>query len=70
MPPTFRDTEGGRNIRSIFRLRIGVRRGMRQSAGMMINYRYDLARIDANHEAYRATGKRALSSPMKSLLND
>ena len=45
-------------------------RGMRQSAGMMINYRYDLARIDANHEAYRATGKRALSSPMKSLLND
>ena len=45
-------------------------RGMRQSAGMMINYRYDLARIDANHEAYRATGKRALSSAMKSLLND
>ena len=26
-------------------------RGMRQSAGLMINYRYDLARIDANHEA-------------------
>ncbi|MFO1128216.1 MAG: malonyl-CoA decarboxylase [Rhodospirillales bacterium] len=45
-------------------------RGMRQSAGMMINYRYDLARIDANHEAYRANGKRALSSSMKSLLND
>ncbi len=45
-------------------------RGMRQSAGMMINYRYDLARIDANHEAYRANGKRALSSAMKSLLND
>ena len=25
-------------------------RGIRQSAGLMINYRYDLARIDANHE--------------------
>ena len=70
MPPTFRDTEGGRNIRSIFRLRIGVRRGMRQSAGMMINYRYDLPASIANGEAYRATGKRALSSAMKSLLND
>ncbi len=45
-------------------------RGMRQSAGMMINYRYDLSRIDANHEAYRASGKRALSSAMKSLLSD
>ncbi|MFO1154704.1 MAG: malonyl-CoA decarboxylase [Rhodospirillales bacterium] len=45
-------------------------RGMRQSAGLMINYRYDLSRIDANHEAYRASGKRALSSAMKGLLTD
>jgi hypothetical protein len=34
----------------------------------MINYRYDLARIDANHEAYRSTGKPALSSSLKTLL--
>ena len=45
-------------------------RGLRQSAGMMINYRYDLARIDANHEAYRATGRRVLSSAVKSLVDD
>lgn len=44
-------------------------RGLRQSAGIMINYRYDLARIDANHEAYRSSGKRALSSAVKSLLD-
>jgi len=35
----------------------------------MINYRYDLARIDANHEAYRASGKVALSSAVKTLLD-
>ena len=44
-------------------------RGLRQSAGIMINYRYDLARIDANHEAYRSSGKRALSSAVKNLLD-
>jgi malonyl-CoA decarboxylase len=45
-------------------------KGLRQSAGMMINYRYDLSRIDANHEGYRSTGKRAISSAIKSLLDD
>lgn len=45
-------------------------RGLRQSAGMMINYRYDLARIDSNHEAYRANGKVAVSSAVKGLLDD
>lgn len=45
-------------------------KGLEQSAGMMINYRYDLARIDANHEAYRGSGKPALSSAMRSLLKE
>jgi malonyl-CoA decarboxylase len=45
-------------------------RGMRQSAGMMINYRYDLSRIDANHEAYRENGRRAASAAMRALLAD
>jgi len=45
-------------------------KGLRQSAGMMINYRYDLNRIDSNHEAYRAGGKRAVSSTVRGLLND
>lgn len=43
-------------------------KGLEQAAGMMINYRYDLARIDANHESYRSTGKPALSSQMRTLL--
>lgn len=45
-------------------------KGLEQAAGMMINYRYDLARIDANHESYRSTGKPALSSQMRALLKD
>lgn len=45
-------------------------KGLRQSAGLMINYRYDLARIDANHESYRSTGRRAISSAIKGLLGD
>ncbi|MCU0837509.1 MAG: malonyl-CoA decarboxylase [Rhodospirillales bacterium] len=44
-------------------------RGLQQSGGLMVNYRYDLGKIDANHEAYRANGKRAISSQVKSLLN-
>ncbi len=45
-------------------------KGLRQSAGMMINYRYDLGRIDSNHEGYRSGGKRAVSTSVRSLLND
>jgi malonyl-CoA decarboxylase len=45
-------------------------RGLAQSAGMMINYRYDLAKIDGNHESYRTNGKRALSAAIKGLVSD
>ncbi len=41
---------------------------LQQSAGMMINYRYDLARIDANHESYRTTRRPAVSSAIKAML--
>ena len=43
-------------------------KGLWQSAGMMINYRYDLARIDTNHESYRSSGRRAISSAIKAFL--
>jgi malonyl-CoA decarboxylase len=46
------------------------RRGLEQSSGMMINYRYDLSRIDSNHEGYRSKGKIAVSSTVKSLMKD
>lgn len=42
--------------------------GLNQSAGMMVNYLYNLAKIEANHEAYRSRCKISASSGMKSLL--
>nr|WP_308219584.1 malonyl-CoA decarboxylase family protein [Azospirillum argentinense] len=42
-------------------------KGVRQSCGMMINYRYKLGEIDANHEAYRGEGKVNASSAIRSL---
>jgi len=41
-------------------------KGMRQSAGLMINYLYKLSEIDRNHESYSAQGKVALSSQIRS----
>jgi len=41
--------------------------GMKQAAGLMINYLYDLDAIDANHEAYTGTGKVNVSAEIKSL---
>jgi malonyl-CoA decarboxylase len=42
-------------------------KGFRESAGLMVNYLYDLDAIEANHEAYVGTGKRAASTAMKRL---
>lgn len=43
-------------------------RGLAQSAGIMVNYLYKLADIEANHEAYSGQGKYALSASVKALL--
>lgn len=43
-------------------------KGMQQSLGLMINYLYKLDEIEANHEAYSASGKVAASSDIKALL--
>ena len=42
-------------------------KGLKQSCGMMINYRYKLGEIDANHEAYTGEGKVNASSSIRSL---
>ncbi|MBP2226884.1 malonyl-CoA decarboxylase [Azospirillum agricola] len=43
------------------------RKGLKQSCGMMINYRYRLGEIDANHEAYSGDGRIITSSAIRSL---
>jgi malonyl-CoA decarboxylase len=43
-------------------------KGVEQSAGMMLNYLYDLNRVEDNHEAYTSEGKIRISSAMRSVL--
>jgi malonyl-CoA decarboxylase len=43
------------------------KKGLEQSAGIMINYLYRLADIEANHEAYRGEGRVAASSAVRNL---
>ncbi|PWC33308.1 malonyl-CoA decarboxylase [Azospirillum sp. TSO35-2] len=42
-------------------------KGLKQACGMMINYRYRLGEIDANHEAYTGEGRIITSSAVRSL---
>jgi len=44
------------------------KKGIAQSAGLMINYLYKLDAIDANHEAYTGEGRIPLSSGLKALV--
>lgn len=43
-------------------------RGLRQSAGIMVNYRYKLEEIEANHEAYTGEGRIAAAPAVRGLL--
>ena len=43
-------------------------KGREQSAGMMLNYLYDLGRVEDNHEAYTSEGKVRISSALRSIL--
>ncbi|WP_439577890.1 malonyl-CoA decarboxylase [Elioraea sp.] len=42
-------------------------KGIKESAGLMVNYLYDRDAIETNHEAYVGEGKRAASTAMKRL---
>lgn len=43
-------------------------KGLKQSAGIMVNYLYDPGEIESNHEAYRLHGKVALAKDVRRLL--
>jgi malonyl-CoA decarboxylase len=43
---------------------------MAQSYGMMVNYLYDLGAIEANHEAFRQSGRVAASAAVAALLKN
>jgi malonyl-CoA decarboxylase len=43
-------------------------KGRQQSAGIMVNYLYDLEKIEINHEAYFEAGEIAAAGSIKRLL--
>jgi malonyl-CoA decarboxylase len=43
-------------------------KGLRQAAGLMVNYRYDLDDIEANHEAYMRDGRIVLGNDVAKLI--
>ncbi|NNM74826.1 malonyl-CoA decarboxylase domain-containing protein [Enterovirga aerilata] len=45
-------------------------KGMREGAGLMVNYLYDLGTIEAHHEAYANQGVVAASGPVQRQLRD
>src|SRR5262249_1866386 len=45
-------------------------KGMRESAGIMVNYLYRLDDIEENHEAYANTGEVVASNSVKKLLKN
>ncbi|UFN46842.1 malonyl-CoA decarboxylase [Roseomonas sp. OT10] len=45
-------------------------KGLRESLGLMVNYLYDPARIEQNHEAYAGEGKRAAASALRRLAKE
>ena len=43
-------------------------KGLRQSAGIMVNYLYDLDRIEENHDEYFDQGRISASKNLRKLL--
>ena len=44
-------------------------KGLKQSAGLMVNYYYELGKIEERSQAYRNSGKVSVSSKVKKLIN-
>jgi malonyl-CoA decarboxylase len=44
-------------------------KGLRNSAGIMVNYLYDLKTVDTNHEVFSKTGKVIASREIQNLLD-
>ncbi len=63
----FHLTNGARIERINWAADLSVK-GLSQSAGLMVNYLYNLPHIEKNHEAYRSSGEVAASSMVRKML--
>lgn len=59
----------GARVHGLFWLADPSARGMRQSYGMMVSYRYDLDEVDRNHERFLRNGQIAASSRLLRLVS-
>ena len=59
----------GASLKNIHWLGDTSEKGVRQSAGMMVNYLYDLDAVEANHEAYALEGTVKTTREIKALPN-
>jgi malonyl-CoA decarboxylase len=59
----------GASLKNIHWLGDRSQNGFSQSAGMMVNYLYDLKTVDTNHEAYSRDGKVIAAREVQSLLD-
>lgn len=57
----------GASLKNIHWMADTSEKGYRQSAGMMVNYLYDLDAIEANHEAYAGNGTISTTREIRSL---
>jgi malonyl-CoA decarboxylase len=64
----FHLTNGAR-VNRIFWLADTSARGLRQSYGMMVSYRYELGEVDRNHERYLSNGTIAAARRVQGLLD-
>ncbi len=60
--------DNGARVNRILWLADTSARGMQQSLGMMVSYRYDLGEVDQNQEKFLRDGKIAAASRVRSLL--
>ena len=59
----------GARVNRIFWLADTSARGLRQSYGMMVSYRYDLSEVEQNHEEFLQSGRVAAARRVKRLLD-
>ncbi|MBM3504313.1 MAG: MCD, Malonyl-CoA decarboxylase MCD [Alphaproteobacteria bacterium] len=60
----------GASVHDVHAMADVTAKGLRESAGVMVNYRYDLEAIEANHEAFAEHGTVSASNAVRRLAKD
>lgn len=69
-PCSARSAGSGAELHQVHALADVSANGMRQSASAMVNYRYDLQKVETNHEAYATQNVVAMSKDIRALFSN